>query len=262
MVGRDWSHSGITSLFRNIRANGYKFMYLTSRAIAQADATRDYLTNLSQVGERERDNLIRDSLWLNTRVGSDVGSSEKRRFLVVVRNSYPAAWTDSKGPSPYSHGREMPPGNPGGCWWTGRTPACSERSEVNTVGSGCCCVCGVAGRRDAAGWAADHVAGRHHHLAVSRGDSQDAARVQDRVAADHPRALPGVLEPLLRGLWQPRNGRALIQGGAGAAGQDLYHQPQLAGDTHACAASSYSLRPPLFPQHRRPKVPRRWWVFV
>lgn len=50
MVGRDWSHSGITSLFRNIRANGYKFMFLTSRAIAQADATRDYLTNLSQVG--------------------------------------------------------------------------------------------------------------------------------------------------------------------------------------------------------------------
>jgi phosphatidate phosphatase PAH1 len=77
MVGRDWSHSGITSLFRNIRANGYKFMYLTSRAIAQADATRDYLTNLSQVRE------IQSPLWLTTRVGSDVCS----RFLIVVRSA-------------------------------------------------------------------------------------------------------------------------------------------------------------------------------
>ncbi|KAK3275621.1 hypothetical protein CYMTET_16253 [Cymbomonas tetramitiformis] len=51
MVGRDWSHSGIASLFRNISCNGYEFIYLTSRAIAQANITRDYLSNLCQDGE-------------------------------------------------------------------------------------------------------------------------------------------------------------------------------------------------------------------
>ncbi len=35
LVGRDWSQSGVTELFTNIEKNGYRFMYLSARAIGQ-----------------------------------------------------------------------------------------------------------------------------------------------------------------------------------------------------------------------------------
>jgi len=47
-VGKDWSHQGVTSLYSNVVANGYKILYLTSRAIGQADQTRNYLHNLTK----------------------------------------------------------------------------------------------------------------------------------------------------------------------------------------------------------------------
>ncbi|KAK9789056.1 hypothetical protein WJX73_007244 [Symbiochloris irregularis] len=50
-VGLDWSHAGITSLFSHICANGYDILFLSSRAIPQASATRDYLHRLSQNGQ-------------------------------------------------------------------------------------------------------------------------------------------------------------------------------------------------------------------
>lgn len=48
MIGRDWTHLGVAKLYTDIRRNGYKVMYLTSRAIGQADATRDYLKGVKQ----------------------------------------------------------------------------------------------------------------------------------------------------------------------------------------------------------------------
>lgn len=48
MVGRDWSHSGVAQLYSNIVKNKYEILYLTSRAIGQADLTRGYITNLKQ----------------------------------------------------------------------------------------------------------------------------------------------------------------------------------------------------------------------
>ncbi|KAJ1608704.1 hypothetical protein OIY81_1197 [Cryptosporidium canis] len=50
IVGKDWSHQGVAELMTNIEANGYKIVYLTARAIGQADATRDFLFGLKQVG--------------------------------------------------------------------------------------------------------------------------------------------------------------------------------------------------------------------
>lgn len=47
-VGRDWTHLGVAKLYTDIVNNGYKIMYLTSRAIGQADSTRDYLRNIQQ----------------------------------------------------------------------------------------------------------------------------------------------------------------------------------------------------------------------
>ncbi|KAG6329330.1 hypothetical protein ID866_9759 [Astraeus odoratus] len=48
MIGRDWTHSGVAKLYSDIARNGYKIMYLTSRAIGQADSTRDYLKGIKQ----------------------------------------------------------------------------------------------------------------------------------------------------------------------------------------------------------------------
>jgi len=47
-IGRDWTHGGIAKLYTDICNNGYKIMYLTSRAIGQADSTREYLKSIIQ----------------------------------------------------------------------------------------------------------------------------------------------------------------------------------------------------------------------
>jgi phosphatidate phosphatase LPIN len=48
MIGRDWTHLGVAKLYTDICRNGYKIMYLTSRAIGQADSTRYYLKGIKQ----------------------------------------------------------------------------------------------------------------------------------------------------------------------------------------------------------------------
>lgn len=48
MIGKDWTHHGVAKLYTDICNNGYKILYLTSRAIGQADYTRDYLQKVEQ----------------------------------------------------------------------------------------------------------------------------------------------------------------------------------------------------------------------
>jgi phosphatidate phosphatase LPIN len=48
MVGRDWTHAGVANLYTSIHKNGYQFLYLSSRAIGQAQYTRDYLQKVEQ----------------------------------------------------------------------------------------------------------------------------------------------------------------------------------------------------------------------
>ena len=50
MMGKDWSHSGVACLYDLISKNGYKIVYLSSRAIGQANLTRDFLFSLRQNG--------------------------------------------------------------------------------------------------------------------------------------------------------------------------------------------------------------------
>jgi len=47
-VGKDWSQKGVTNLFSNIERNGYKFVYLSARAIGQAELTRNFLKSIQQ----------------------------------------------------------------------------------------------------------------------------------------------------------------------------------------------------------------------
>jgi phosphatidate phosphatase LPIN len=42
-MGRDWTHDGVAQLYQNIARNGYEILYLTSRAIGQVGATKNYL---------------------------------------------------------------------------------------------------------------------------------------------------------------------------------------------------------------------------
>jgi len=50
LLGRDWSHGGVASLFASIARNGFQLVYLTSRAIGQANITRQYIRGLKQDG--------------------------------------------------------------------------------------------------------------------------------------------------------------------------------------------------------------------
>ncbi|KAL3892441.1 hypothetical protein ACJMK2_004647 [Sinanodonta woodiana] len=48
IVGRDWSQSGVAQLYTRIHNNGYKFLYLSARAIGQSKITKDLLQNIKQ----------------------------------------------------------------------------------------------------------------------------------------------------------------------------------------------------------------------
>ncbi len=48
IIGNDWSQSGVAQLFTQINANGYKMLYLSARAIGQAQVTREYLKSIRQ----------------------------------------------------------------------------------------------------------------------------------------------------------------------------------------------------------------------
>lgn len=48
LVGRDWTHSGIASLYSKIVRNGYRIIYLTSRPLGQSFSTKSYLKQVAQ----------------------------------------------------------------------------------------------------------------------------------------------------------------------------------------------------------------------
>ena len=48
IMGRDWSQSGVAQLYSSICRNGYKFLYLSARAIGQSKLTKDLLRNINQ----------------------------------------------------------------------------------------------------------------------------------------------------------------------------------------------------------------------
>jgi len=50
VVGKDWTQGGVAKLYHNISSNGYKFIYLSARAIGQASMTKDYLNWVNQHG--------------------------------------------------------------------------------------------------------------------------------------------------------------------------------------------------------------------
>ncbi|XP_063901887.1 phosphatidate phosphatase LPIN1-like isoform X2 [Zophobas morio] len=58
VLGKDWTQSGVAQLYSIIRENGYKLLYLSSRAIGQANLTRYYLQGVKQQGLRLPDGPV------------------------------------------------------------------------------------------------------------------------------------------------------------------------------------------------------------
>ncbi|KAL5109522.1 Phosphatidate phosphatase LPIN3 [Taenia crassiceps] len=50
-LGRDWSHEGVAELYSRAADNGYKFIYLSARAIGEAGLTRSCLDQVCQRGK-------------------------------------------------------------------------------------------------------------------------------------------------------------------------------------------------------------------
>ena len=52
LIGKDWTHAGICSLYTKVHNNGYEFVYLTARSISQVERTREFLWSIEQDGDR------------------------------------------------------------------------------------------------------------------------------------------------------------------------------------------------------------------
>ncbi len=52
LIGRDWTHPGICSLYTKIAQNGYRILYLTARSVSQVEQTRQFLWGIEQAGVR------------------------------------------------------------------------------------------------------------------------------------------------------------------------------------------------------------------
>ena len=48
IIGSTWAQAGVAGLYNRVHQNGYKFLYLSSRAIGQANFTRDHLRSIMQ----------------------------------------------------------------------------------------------------------------------------------------------------------------------------------------------------------------------
>lgn len=58
LMGKDWTHSGIASLYSKLVKNGYKIIYLTSRPLGQSFATKNYLKQVTQDEHRLPDGPV------------------------------------------------------------------------------------------------------------------------------------------------------------------------------------------------------------
>lgn len=95
MVGKDWSHPGVVSLYQTLKARGYNIMYLSSRAIGQAKTTKNYLESVLQGEQGLPDGpilLSPDRLFRSfvREVIKKVPQKFKAGMLKEVRSLFPA----------------------------------------------------------------------------------------------------------------------------------------------------------------------------
>ena len=95
MVGKDWTHPDVASLYTHISRNGYTMVYLTSRAIGQAAYTRGYLAGIIQDRFQLPDGpliMSPDRLFTALRREVLVGNPEEFKIAALqdIRRLFPA----------------------------------------------------------------------------------------------------------------------------------------------------------------------------
>ncbi|UMM31519.1 hypothetical protein L5515_005688 [Caenorhabditis briggsae] len=58
VVGGTWAHNGVVELYNRIKNNGYKMIYLSSRAIGHSHLTKEYLKSVTQNSEHLPDGPV------------------------------------------------------------------------------------------------------------------------------------------------------------------------------------------------------------
>ncbi|EFO87827.1 hypothetical protein CRE_05619 [Caenorhabditis remanei] len=58
VVGGTWAHNGVVELYNRIKNNGYKMIYLSSRAIGHSHMTKEYLKSVTQDGKHLPDGPV------------------------------------------------------------------------------------------------------------------------------------------------------------------------------------------------------------
>jgi len=97
ILGKDWSHKGVVSLYHGIEKNGYKMIYVSSRAIGMADITRSYLETLQQSNLKlPKGPLLTSPDRLAMSFTREIISKKPQRFKILalrkIRDLFPKSW--------------------------------------------------------------------------------------------------------------------------------------------------------------------------
>lgn len=99
IIGKDWSHTGVCTLYDKIRSNGYKFIYISSRAIGQSASTRDYLNTLHQDNRDLPDGaIIMSPDGIITSFVREVIHRSPQKFKAEVLRDIAALFPDERSP--------------------------------------------------------------------------------------------------------------------------------------------------------------------
>ncbi|XP_049847863.1 phosphatidate phosphatase LPIN3-like [Schistocerca gregaria] len=105
VFGKDWSHKGVVSLFKNILDNGYKILYLSARAIGAAKITKEFLMSLEQDSTKLPDGpvFISPDRSLHS-LNREVILRKPELFKINCLNEIKRLFGATEGPGPFYSG--------------------------------------------------------------------------------------------------------------------------------------------------------------
>ncbi|XP_077990514.1 phosphatidate phosphatase LPIN2-like [Glandiceps talaboti] len=99
VFGKDWTQSGVASLYTSARKNGYQFLYLSARAIGQASLTKGYLKSVKQEQNALPDGpLLLSPTSLITAFHKEVIERKPEEFKIGCLRDIQALFPSSRNP--------------------------------------------------------------------------------------------------------------------------------------------------------------------